>query len=269
MSPLEALDREHEHVKGLLEEVGKLQAELAREASADGFGEPGRSPPFNGSDSDSHMVQKLRLLVKEERETVDSYRSQKLALEQRLSRLAELMHEAAAEEASLKDSETALLELLGGQASEHAVDFSWPRTLKGLTAEEEAALCGFLQTFDKYTRKLQLLTGHSQHATSPTSRSVEMRQLADTPTVSFTSVANVSGLDTVASTTPTPLRIKHLREVMDKGNSELARLQVKLKAAQEFCQTYGPIAREIDAQLRCGEGILAEKRKYLEDLNAL
>ncbi|CAJ1019585.1 hypothetical protein, conserved [Leishmania lindenbergi] len=233
---------------------------------------------------DSHIVEKLRLLVIEEMETVGSYRSQKLALQQRLSRLAELMQEVASEEASLKESETALHRLLEEGTSEFAVDFAWPRTLQGLTDEEEVVLSSSVHILDKYTRKLQLIADDGQCSTSTNlmSSSVDVSPLANAPIASLDTAtcaatpdrqthsnsraAMSEGSSTV--TTPTPSRVDHLRQVMERGGRELAQLQTKLKAAQRFCDTYGPIAQEIDEQLRRGERILAEKKKYLAALQA-
>ncbi|TPP46235.1 hypothetical protein CGC21_4670 [Leishmania donovani] len=248
--------------------------------------------------SDLYMVEKLRLLVAEEMETVDSYRSQKLALQQRLSRLAELIEEVAAEEASLKKSETALHELLDGRTSEPVVDFAWPRTLQGLTDEEDAALSASVHMFDKYKRKLQLITGGIQccSSTNAPNSSADMSLLADSSAAvsSATAAAGAterSGLSTTtcaetlnrrthsngcasmcgessAAATHTSSHVEHLRQVLKTGDRELAQLQAKLKAAQEYCDTYGPIARELDAQLQRGERILAERKKYLADLQA-
>ncbi|GET87075.1 hypothetical protein, unknown function [Leishmania tarentolae] len=323
-NPLEALDREYEQVTGLLEKVEALQNELGREASSDAVGEPQKSQPSSGRDAtassarcevgessarhdvtaqglkapDSYMVEKLRLLMAEEIETVNSYRSQKLVLQQRLSRLAELIQEVAAEEASLKESETALHELLGGQTSENVVDVAWPRALQGLTDEESAVLSASVHMFDKYTRKLQLLTD-DRHCNSPTnapSSSAEVSLLANSPTASAATAATrgterngvttstyaetpnrpthstgrASSLSHEKSTVATPIssRVEHLRQVLEKGDRDLAQLQEKLKAAAEFCDTYGPIARELEEQLKRGERILAEKKKYLADLQA-
>ncbi|CAG9571234.1 hypothetical protein LMJF_14_0500 [Leishmania major strain Friedlin] len=244
------------------------------------------------------MVEKLRLLVAEELETVDSYRSQKLALQQRLSRLAELIEDVAAEEASLKKSETALHELLDGRTSEPVVDFAWPRTLQGLTDEEDAALRASVHMFDKYQRKLQLITDGGQCSASANvpSSSADMSLLANSSAAASSPTAAAgaterSGLRTAtcaatpnrrthsnggasicsessAVATPTSSRVEHLRQVLRTGDRELAQLQAKLKAAQEYCDTYGPIARELDAQLQRGERILAERTKYLADLQA-
>ncbi|CBZ24910.1 hypothetical protein, unknown function [Leishmania mexicana MHOM/GT/2001/U1103] len=327
-NPLAALDREHERVAGLLEKVEALQTELDREASADAVGKPQKSHLSHGHDAtassidagppgplearhsrhdevttpdlkaaDPYMVETLRLLVAEEMETVDSYRSQKLALQQRLSRLDELIEEVAAEEASLRKSETALHELLDGRTSEPVVDFAWPRTLQGLTDEEDTALSASVHMFDKYKRKLQVITGGSQSSSSTNapSSSADVSLLANTSTASSATAAaeatERSGLTATtcagtpnrhthsngrasmcdgdsAVTTPTSSRVEHLRQVLKKGDRELAHLQAKLKAAQEYCDTYGPIARELDEQLQRGERVLAERKKYLADLQA-
>ncbi|KAG5505098.1 hypothetical protein JIQ42_04284 [Leishmania sp. Namibia] len=230
----------------------------------------------------SCVVEKLRLLVTEETETLDSYRAQRLALHQRMSRLAELMQDVAAEEASLKESETALHRLLGRQTCDLAVDFAWPRTLQGLTDEEEASLRASLHTFDKYTRKLQRIADEDQCGTSmnDTSSSVDMSLLLGAPPASLGTTTCAASPDqrlhsngraltcererTVAA--PTSSRLEHLREVMEKGGRELAQLQAKLEAAQRFCDTYSPVAREIEEQLRLGERLLAAKKQYLTNL---
>ncbi|KAG5483168.1 hypothetical protein CUR178_04743 [Leishmania enriettii] len=233
----------------------------------------------------SCVVEKLRLLVTEEMETLDSYRAQRMALHQRLSRLAELMQDVAAEEASLKESETALHRLLGGQTCDLAVDFAWPRTLQGLTDEEEASLRASLHTFDKYTRKLQRIADEDQCGTSikDTSSSVDAAATGAVECSRLGTTACAASPDqrlhsngcsltcererTVAA--PTSSRLEHLREVMEKGDCELAQLQAKLEAAQRFCDTYSPVAREIEEQLRLGERLLAAKKQYLKDFQVL
>ncbi|KAG5483306.1 hypothetical protein LSCM1_04849 [Leishmania martiniquensis] len=242
----------------------------------------------------SHIVGKLRLLVAEETETLDSYRSQRLALQQRLSQLMELMHEVAAEEASLKESETALHRLLGGRTSDLVVDVAWPRTLQGLTDEEEAALRASLHTFDKYTRKLQRITDDGQcgASTNDKSSSADASLSANVSTTSAAAATGAAERSRLSAGTsaappdrrlhsngrasvcesesavaaPASSRLEHLRKVMEKGDRKLAQLQAKLEAVQQFCDTYSPVAREIEEQLQLGERVLAAKKKYLAGL---
>ncbi|KAK7197512.1 hypothetical protein NESM_000701000 [Novymonas esmeraldas] len=230
--------------------------------------------------TDRHAMSTLRRLVKEERETVGLYQSQTETLRQRLTQLAALMSEAAVETASLSESETALHCLLGTSSdSMRAAEVDWPRTLPGLTAEEEEALSASLRVYDKYTRKLRLLAdgGKCGHAVSSsvehsvlTNTSINSSACAVTPIqsacVTDGTPSTNNGSDTTA--TPTPTRVEHLRHVKEKGDRELAQLQTKLEDVQRFCDTYGPIAHEIDEQMRRGERLLRERQLALKQLAA-
>ena len=248
----------------------------------------GRRLGGSAPQQDSYRIDQLRHVVQEESETIECYRDQRCKLQQRLASLEELTQELAAEGTALATSETALQAIVAAQAQSHDNSVApWPRTLPGLTEEEEAALCSSVAMCDKYTRKLKALDPTFQ---SRLSSSLDLSEIGggQASARSITTAADkgvpstppttpdrrhaAQAADTAASpgrtTSPSDAArvVEHLRQVLDTGDRKCAQLQAKLQALQDFCVAYGPAAREIEEQLQRGQHILAEKRNFLAQL---
>ncbi|KPA77216.1 hypothetical protein ABB37_07124 [Leptomonas pyrrhocoris] len=249
--------------------------------------------PDDNKNHVAYRVDHLCRLVEEERETMRSYRDQTRELRQRLASLHQLSSDLAAEEAALQPSELALKIVVAAQAgnADPSAD-PWPRTLPGLTEEEDEALRSSVAMRDKYARKLQAIdptcfrgpttaansldlsdiNGGLVSARSLTTSTEEKNlfsRLLDTPerpaNAPATDTATGAGVNTPLSYGSAQV-VERLRLVLAKGDGEYAQLQAKLNTLQEFCDTYGPTAREIDAQLQRGRHILAKKRNHLAQL---
>ncbi|KPI82770.1 hypothetical protein ABL78_8218 [Leptomonas seymouri] len=259
--------------------------------SGNGTGKEGDAPYCTETTMrcNSHRSGQLCRLVREESETMHCYREQQRSLQQRLSSLNQLTSELTAEERVLGMSEMALKIVMAARTENvDSTAAPWPRSLPGLTDEEEAALCASVAMYEKYARKLQALgpldesgfnannadlrdvkgsLAGTQSATPCTDKSI-LSSLQATPERGPNTRA-ADALAGVGATSPSasPAKVvENLRQVLEKGDHEYLQLQTKLKALQEFCSTYGPAAHDIEVQLQRGQRILAEKRNYLVQL---